>query len=141
MAKDKSAVDADTARPKVDTEALRAEVKAFASQLGISAVSSETYEYDDFAPEKAAKKIKQPHQQPITAASASQQQQQPRQQPGRRQERSEKQQSAKREKQREGRQQQIQKQREQQQQEKDEQHLNAVRNRTWVEGVGPRPGG
>lgn len=146
MPKDKSATDAGTAKPKVDAEALRAEVKAFASQLGFSAASAGGFDYDDFAPEKAAKQIKQPQQSAgkVSGKDATKQQQNNKQQqPDRHQDRKQQHQDGRRgqnNQQQLSREQQIQQAKEKQQQEKEEQHLNAVRNRTWVESVGPRPG-
>lgn len=47
-----------------DTPELRAEIKAFASQLGLSGAAAGSFEYDDFAPAKA-------RQRPAAAAGAA----------------------------------------------------------------------
>jgi hypothetical protein len=146
MAKDK---DKQEKAVKVDPDALRAEVKAFAAELGFGTGSIGAFEYDDFAPEKAAKKIK-------PAADSGKQtakQQQQQQQSGKGQRDSgrhdnsaanKQPQQERGSKQKHGREQQQHQQQQQQEQpqllSRQEQNLDIVRSRTWVESVGPRPG-
>jgi hypothetical protein len=148
----------DKQEPKtiVDAETLQAEVRAFASSLGFpTAAAAGSFEYDDFAPQKAAKKLTaQPGAQQHTKQPGSnegrskgqQQQQQQRQQQADKQLQSGKQQQKQRGDQQQqghkGKQQQQQQQqegltKEQQQQAAKEE---AIRTRTWVDSVGPRPG-
>jgi hypothetical protein len=145
MAKDK---DKQEKPVKLDPDALRAEVKAFAAELGFGSGSIGAFEYDDFAPEKAAKKIKPAAD--VAKQTAKQQQQQQSGKGHRETARFDKaaaypkppQQQERGGKQKHGREQQQQ----QQQQEplqllsRQEQNLDIVRSRTWVESVGPRPG-
>jgi hypothetical protein len=153
MAKDK---DTQEKAVKLDPDALRAEVKAFAAELGFGSGSIGAFEYDDFAPEKAAKKIKPAADAGKQTAKHQQQQQQQRQQ----QQQSGKgqrdagrpdkpdypkpPQQERNSKQKHGREQQQQQQQQQQEMpqplSRQEQNLDIVRSRTWVESVGPRPG-
>jgi hypothetical protein len=150
MAKDK---DKQEKAVKLDPDALRAEVKAFAAELGFGSGSIGAFEYDDFAPEKAAKKIKPAADAGKQTAKHQQQQQQGKfpPPPGKGQRdagRPEKAAFFKQPQQeRSGKQKQGREQQQQQQQQelpqplsRQEQNLDIVRSRTWVESVGPRPG-
>uniref|UniRef100_A0A383VK77 CCAAT-binding factor domain-containing protein n=1 Tax=Tetradesmus obliquus TaxID=3088 RepID=A0A383VK77_TETOB len=149
MAKDK---DKQEKPVKVDPDALRAEVKAFAAELGFGTGAVGAFEYDDFAPEKAAKKIKPTADAGKQTAKQQQQQQQQQQQSGKGQRdagRNDKPAAVKQpqqdrgSKQKAGREQQQQQQQQQEPSQllsRQEQNLDIVRSRTWVESVGPRPG-
>jgi hypothetical protein len=142
MAKDK---DKQEKPVKLDPDALRAEVKAFAAELGFGSGSFGAFEYDDFAPEKAAKKIK-----PAADAGkqTAKQQQQQQQQSGKGQRdagRNDRAAASKQHQQERGGKQKHGQQQQQQQEQpqllsRQEQTMDIVRSRTWVESVGPRPG-
>jgi hypothetical protein len=157
MAKEKHAAGAappTTANKTADEAALRAEVAAFASQLGFASHST-NFEYDDFAPSKASRRVdgsidagsggsggsgsgpggaaqrKSQKQQPMPRNDTTQQQK-----PGKLQ-----QQQQNQEQPRSSKGATRHKQEAEQSPASDEQRKeDAIRTRTWVDSVGPRPG-
>jgi hypothetical protein len=166
-------MDKSKASKAADTEALRAEVKAFASSLGFSSLTA-GFDYDDFAPEKAAKKIQpsaekqqqqqqqqaqQPQQQQKHHLSGKQVQQSQGNQQSKHNHQHHQQNQHQKEQQRQPGKQHLKGQQQQQQQQQRHQHQphskqannkhpeqqpqerDPIKERIWVDSVGPRPGG